>query len=288
MSRILQVESFAAGLSLRDGGVLEPLLRRVMRDWRMVESETVEPVIDVERTDRGFRRRSPWTDGERRFRDPVDALCDLTVDLIHAHAAERPDWLCLHAAALQFGDGLVLFPNTYRAGKSTLAVRLAQAGARLYSDDVLPLDAEGQGVAMGVLPRLRMPLPETADPAFRDYVERRRGPHNARYHYIDPGEALARRGERLPVVGVVLLDRSEGAEARLEPADAGRVLREAILRNFAKGLSALELLDRLERLVRDADCMTLHYSDLEAASERLIERFGLPGRVGERRAGHAG
>jgi len=279
MPQLLQVADLARSLVLDDdSGALRPALEAVLRDWPVVciDDDGTGDAIHVDQTDKGYRRRSPWLEKPRTFRDPIDAVCDLTVDLVHAHAETHPDWLCMHGAAVRLRDALVLFPNTYRAGKSTLAVRLAMAGGQLFSDDVLPIDIAGRGVAMGILPRLRMPLPETASSEFRDYVDDHAGPHNHRYRYIDPGERLAPRGESAPVGAVVLLDRRDEGPAGLVPTDVGTALREAILRNFAKGLSALELLDRLEAVVRDATCLTLTYSDLDEAVALLTGRFGLP------------
>lgn len=53
-----------------------------------------------------------------------------------------------------------MFPESSKAGKSTLTVAFAAASYRVFGDDVLGLTAQGEGVAMGVAQRLRLPLPD--------------------------------------------------------------------------------------------------------------------------------
>ena len=59
--------------------------------------------------------------------------------------------LCLHASAVALGDGAVAFLAPPFHGKSTLAMALTNAGARLITDDMLPVDP---GLAATVRPGL--------------------------------------------------------------------------------------------------------------------------------------
>jgi len=258
---------------------LIPIIEAVLRGWQVArfgDASAPDPVIAIERTGEGYRRTSDWLSDAAVFADPVDAVCDFLVDLIKAAVAADPGLLCLHCAAVRFGEGLVLFPSTYRAGKSVLAASLASAGARLFGDDVLPVIAEsGRGMAPGILPRLRLPLPVDAAPDLAAYAEDRAGPRSARFLYLDPGPAkLAPLGETAPIRGAVLLERDPENRPSIVQAGTEEVLRNTILRNFARNFSGLETLNRLHRIVADGACYRLRYAEAAQAVALLKETFG--------------
>ena len=147
-----------------DSDTLYPYMDTILRDWgieKYVPSEDTPPVITVRKTDAGYERRSNWLSKPAIFSNAVDVVCDLIVDLIHAYVADNQGLLCLHCAAVEINGELVIFPNTYRAGKSTLSLKLVSSGARLFTDDVLPISNQGDlGLALGILPRLRGGAPE--------------------------------------------------------------------------------------------------------------------------------
>jgi hypothetical protein len=169
----------------------------------------------------------------------------------------------------------VVFPSSYHAGKSTLAVRLAAAGAPVYTDDVLAVTSSGdQGVAFGVAPRLRLPLPHDAGRQFRRFVARHRGPSNKRYLYLNlPPGTQAPHGRQAPIGGFVLLDRQPSGRAELVPASKGQVLRRVIVQHFARSFAATVMVDRLRGLLERVPCFSLRYSHLDDAVAVLQERF---------------
>src|SRR5690606_30526187 len=92
--------------------------------------------------------------------------------------------LCLHAAAAVMG-GLAWLPAVGKAGKSTRCAELAARGHLLYCDDVLPIDpSTGLGLAMGIAPLLRLPLPKVAGEALRGLVQSSTGPRNKKWVYL--------------------------------------------------------------------------------------------------------
>ncbi|MGD9332751.1 MAG: hypothetical protein PVJ53_15670, partial [Desulfobacterales bacterium] len=201
---------------------LYPIFKSVLRDWPMVPISmrpSPEPVITLEKHQHGYERRSHWLSKPSVFADPVDTVCDFIVDLIHAYVAEHQRDLCLHGAAVELDSGLMVFPNTYRAGKSILSIKLVSLGARLFSDDVLPINRQrNAGTALGILPRLRLPLPDTAGPSLTAYVEKKIGPQNTRYRYIRLDEdELAPLGSEAPVAAITILRRDPGAKHSLRP-----------------------------------------------------------------------
>ena len=277
---IVTFQGLRTPLALKGCRNLLPILASVLRDWpiaRVGAEEGLAPLIVVEKINQRYQRRSPWLEQPVAFRDPVDTVCGLIVDLIHAYIAEQENPLCLHGAALEVQNGLMLFPNTYRAGKSLLCLKLVSCGARLFSDDVLPIGDNGNvGMALGMLPRLRLPLPETAGKELTEYIRARIGPQSRRYRYVQlDREALAGRGSQAPVTVVINLSRGVGARPSLQPAKKSDVVRDMILRNFARQSPSVAIVDQIHAVVEKAQCFTLDYDNLDQATELLVERFGL-------------
>ena len=261
---------------------LYPHLLAILRDWRVerVDSHAEKPpVITILKTSAGFQRTSWWLSKPAIFSSPVDAVCDMIVDLIHAYVADNDGLLCLHCAAVEFERGLVVFPNTYRAGKSTLSLKLVSCNARLFTDDVLPVtNRRDFGVALGILPRLRLPLPEGLDKSLVDFISNRAGPSNTRYLYAEltPDEQAV-LGTTAPISGIVILQHEKDVEPALLKVKKNIVVKDMILRNFARRNPALEIVDRLYSVVEKAECYTLRYANLDQAVELLEYAFGFPG-----------
>jgi hypothetical protein len=253
-------------------------LAAVLPGWRFEEASSpqADPIIRIlHREDEGYRLESPWLGEPFHDETEVGIACAFVLDLIAAHVAEHPSLFCLHCAAAEFAGRLLVFPSSYHAGKSTLAVRLAAAGAPVYTDDVLAVTSSGdQGVALGIAPRLRLPLPHGAGRQFRRFVARHRGPSNNRYLYLSlPPGTQAPHGRQAPIGGFVLLDRQPSGRAELVPASKGQVLRSVIVQHFARSFAATAMVDRLRGLVERVPCFSLRYSDLDDAVAVLHERF---------------
>jgi hypothetical protein len=253
---------------------LAPIIRQVLRGWDMRETTCAEPTtakISIRKTKKGYIRSSPWVKKPQSFRHPVTAVCDFLVDLTNAYLADHPEMLCLHTAAVHLDDGLVLLPGTYRAGKSTLSVHCAAAGFKLFSDDVLPVDGETRsGIAPGILPRLRLPLPDNSGAAFKDFVASRAGAESDRYLYVDlEAERFASRGIKAPITAIVLLERMETGSPEIAPISGGETLKRAILQNFSRAQPALNILDNLHGIVAGARCFELRYRTGEEAVDMI-------------------
>ena len=258
---------------------LYPYMFTILRDWGMEKFDPGDdkpPIITIQKTTAGFERRSRWLSKPAISRNPVDAVCDLIVDLTHAYVADNKGLLCLHCAAVEFNQGLVVFPNTYRAGKSTLSLKLVSGGARLFTDDVLPISNQGDfGLALGILPRMRLPLPQEITPGFADFVTTRAGPQNSRYLYVKLGmNEQAALGTAAPIRGVTILQREKNAGAELLKAKKSLVVKDMILRNFARQNPGLEIINRLYAIVENAECYSLRYDNLDQAVDLLEDAFG--------------
>ena len=256
----------------------------IFRGWHIREIPAAgapEPAIRVKKTLRGYQRVSrrismPSLCRAKIRRGTVAAICGFHFEFITWFVEENPDLLCLHCAAAVFDGGLVVFPSTARAGKSILSVQLAAAGVRVFCDDVLPIGGSNNfGMALGILPRLRLPLPDGLDPAFHAFLRHRRGPRNSNRLYVNlTDDELAPLGTEAPVRGIVMLQRDPEATPELVPEEKSETLRQVIWQNFAREGPALEILDRLQEITAEADCFTLRYATGEQAITLLQAAFG--------------
>ena len=286
----------SASLRLKLAGLSDPLefvdcpelaemLCGILRGWepkRLAADDPRRPLVSFRRAEDGYDWVSetlPVPDYWQREKpaDTLKTVCDIHYELTAWYLRERPGYLCLHGAAALFDGELVLFPSPGRAGKSTLTVALAMAGFRVYNDDVLPLEPEREhGVALGVLPRLRMPLPADADPALVAFMKEWGGPANEDWQYAAlPDATFARFGETAPIKAIVFLERERGVPVspHFVPIRDSYVLKEIIAQNFATSAPAMEIFDRLHRLMQKTERMQLRYSSAAAAVELLAKTF---------------
>lgn len=203
----------------------------------------------------------------------ASAACSLVGELISQRLENTPEWLGLHCGSVEINGRLALFPESSKAGKSTLSVAFAALGYRLFGDDVLGLTPQGEGVAMGVAPRLRLPLPESFSATFVDYAERHAGPQDDRYRFvIPPGYGLARFDEACPVGAIVLLERdaqiTQPDVVTLSPSEG---LLQLLCQNFARNTTEEALLERLLPLMQRVPCLLLRYSEPLAGARHLAQ-----------------
>lgn len=250
----------------------------ILRGWNLTAAESGdEPIGTVRRTPRGYGWASADTPAPERWRrNPpetvVEALCDLHFELIEWFLKAHPAHLCMHCAAVRIGSGLAVFPSPTKAGKSTLTLQLAAAGHRIFGDDVLPLEPErNDGFALGIVPRVRLPLPSGVRAGLDGFIKARKGPGDRDYRYIGLNAAeLAPLGETAPVDALVLLERQASGAARAEPVSHGEMLKLIIRRNFADTPPAPDIFGRLHDMAGRATRLRLAYSD-GAEAVRVLE-----------------
>lgn len=285
----ITLKGLAHPIAFDGADVLVEVLKKVLRGWSVATVGEGEgaPRIRLSLGPRGYERRSPWIEAGTAIAliDPVDAVCDLLLDLERAYvedACARGEQVMsvLHAAAVEMGSpaakGLVIFPSTHATGKSLLSVALAHAGHRVFADDQLPIltGKQTRGVAPGFLPRLRRPLPDGLSADLAAFIRAHAGVQSDRFRYVDLDvERLAPLGAEAPVKGVVLLERKAGVRPALSPASEAQVLKACVLQSFGRKQNALQVLDSLHAMVQGAKCMTLSYDDAAQAVALLEETF---------------
>ncbi|WP_119303683.1 PqqD family protein [Dongia deserti] len=274
---LMAFEGIARPIELDGCEELRGRFGTVFRGWRMrkLASSADDPVIALRKKNNSYRLETPSLGPAIHQPTDISAVCAFIADLVEIYVADEPSLLCLHSGAAAFPDGLVMFPNQFRAGKSTLLARLAASSVPVFADDVLPIcRSSRQGVALGIAPRLRLPLPKNAGVDFRRFVRAHSGPSDNRYLYLDlPPEVLIRHGRRMPVAACVLLDRRPRGKAQLVPTSKSLGLQRAIRQNFARSVSAADIADCLHDLLRGMPCYTLRYSSLDDAASLLLDVF---------------
>ncbi len=277
MTRFANFQGLPDPVALADDPALVPCLASVLNGWHFEIAEHAErpAFATIERRRRGFRLDSRWLDEPSTADTPAGVITSLLVDLGYAFAGASPGRLCLHAGAAELGGRLVVFPSASKAGKSILIAALAAAGVRIFADDLLPIEGTPvRGVALGIVPRLRLPLPRRAGAALRDFVRDHAGPADQQNQFVKvPAELHAAHGETAPVGAFVVLDRQRDGPAEITEAAAGAGLRRMILQNLATTAAADAVFDRLRGLVEEFPCFTLRYARLEDAVAALRERF---------------
>jgi hypothetical protein len=219
--------------------------------------------------------RGKWVGHPYAVEDPADIVCSFLAELLKAQANEGGEVLCVHSAAVVFGGKAVVLPATYRSGKSLLSAVLAGRGRRVLADDAIFVDPEsGEAVSPGLLPRLRLPLPNgLRAPTLQ--LEREAMPiRGARYGYVNPaGPVLAANGDRTPIGAFVVPNRQPGADLRLDEADKGTTLKALIWRNFARRGPPSRTLGLLADLVSALPTLILTYGEAEEAADVLEAAF---------------
>ncbi|MCK8485087.1 PqqD family protein [Aliiroseovarius sp. S2029] len=277
-TNLVTFEGLQAPIAFQDAAPLERLAQVIIPSWPKEAAPDGAP-------DAPFARLSPagndkWLvdiaaepDGARIW-DDVDALCDLISEMAWQRLRAAPELLCLHCAAVAFGPRLVVFPNARRAGKSTLTMALAHLGLTVFTDDFLPVEIEAEdgrllGIANGIAPRLRLPLPDGFSEAFQTWVAHDPGPANARYKYMTD-VPIAEGQRRLPIGAVVVLDRQDSPTApRLVSASPADVMQVMIRQNFSRDQHAGRILTAVEAVTQTAPLFRLEYSSAEEAADWL-------------------
>ena len=273
----LSIEDLSRPITLIDCRDLIAHFPIIFPGWHFTEIAEIAqpPILSLRYEEDRYILESDWLNKPLHRKDKVAAICALVSELVRAYVNDDVNLLCLHGAAADFSGKLVIFPNKYRAGKSLLSACLAVAGVRLFCDDALPINmAEGQGIAPGLAPCLRVPLPNNLCAEYRLFIEANTVLKGRQYSYIDLSRGvLAKRNSHAPVGGFVLLEREEGVETVLESITEGEVLRQVVWQNFAREADAPRILECLSQIVAKAKRYRLRYDRTEDAVELLKETF---------------
>ena len=276
-TKYLQFEGLGSPVALENAAELLPMIDDVLRQWPHHSTKTAHapPFVTIKPSDgKNWSLELPETQSAKRKWNDVNAVCDLVAEMAWERIRTEPDLLCLHAAAVEFAGRLVIFPNVRRAGKSTLTAALARLGHRIYTDDFLPVrfDEASQtfeGIANGVLPRIRLPLPDSFSDSFHAWVNDDPGPSNRQYKYLQSAP-VAPGPETMPLGAMVMLDRRDDPiTPLLTSIPREDALTNLITQNFARTQLSSAILTSMDALSRHMPVFRLTYHCGEEAAAFL-------------------
>ena len=286
--RALWLEGIAAPVLLpEDPGLIEALCRCIhgwpsrLTSFDAGAANAPRPLCVIEAQGGGlYRASSRYVDDMLEDLHAATAICVVLADLSQAYSETRDGHLFgLHCGGVVIGGRGIVIAGAKRAGKSTLVARLsAMPEVEVLGDDVLPVAADGTAIGLGLAPRLRLPLPRTAAPAFRAHVESWLGPADDRYGYL-LSPALAPHGRRVRVEAFVLLDRRSDAAASLHVMPPDDVLHALVARSITGPDGPEATFDAAQALASGLAGVRLVYSDLEEAAALIAAAFPADGRA---------
>lgn len=284
-----------AWIRVDSDAALEPFHRRFLALWPMIKGGDEPPDIVIESVgvdiDAYAIRHPALPDAALRVASAEEAVNQI-VPLLVAETIERaPRLVSLHAGAARIGDGLVVLPGDSFSGKSTLSLQLAARGARFVGDDRLlvgdgtALGGEGGpiGVALGLTPRVRLPVHLAAGADYAAFIRR----HMTVEHRDDEGFAViatvdlegiggAPFGEVAPLSAIVVPRRVEDDESLLElqPLLRGQAALALLHQAATPSVEATELVGMMSALASGVPCWSLTYGSSARAAERLMAMLG--------------
>ena len=285
---VLRYEIFGEAVDFVDCPEFAEGFLSILRGWTfraIPHDPDRSPYLVFEKNRGGYQWRSSWLTEQQRARrgksrTVQDAVCDFHYEFIDWYADRHPRNFCLHTAAVAFSGGAILFPAVQKAGKSTLTMHLAMRAHPLLGDDVVAIDADTLDAdSLGLLPRMRLPLPaREADPGYADFLAARAGLTDRHWRYAAMREdELLPLGARMPIAAVVLLDRQPSGAAELSTVTRGEALKTLIDQNFGIIDRPNLVYDRLKALALQTECVRLRFSRPGEAADLLSRTFGLPG-----------
>ncbi|WP_108882326.1 hypothetical protein [Anderseniella sp. Alg231-50] len=260
-------------------------LQKILRGWDIVEqpvTATIKPAMVFSRMGDVYDWRLPANDltAENLFGCPesnAGAVRDFHFLFNGWFGDEFQQYFTLHCAAVKVGDGVILFPGGHRAGKSLLTVALAANGHTVFGDDVVAIDpVTTEVLSLGLLPRIRLPLPlQAITSELRQTLNKHSILGDAEQQYIDLAAGqMAEVGRSSPVKAIVQLKRTnKTGAASLDDMTNGAALRSLISQNYSTGMPASSVFDHLHKIVEGASCHCMTYHKVDDAASLLEAVF---------------
>jgi HprK-related kinase A len=190
-------------------------------------------------------------------------------------------YMMLHAGTVAFGDQALIMPGTPGSGKSTLSAALHLRGARLLSDefglvrpetgDLLPMP---RGIPLKNASIEAILGFDPAAPLGPTYPKTRKG----RVRHLRP-DRESQIQQDVPAVPrwLVFPKYEAGAKETLRPLDKTEAFRQLAFNCFNYRLLGETSFRAVAQLIRQMDCYTLSFSNLERAVEQLSALASEPG-----------
>ncbi|HMI58943.1 MAG TPA: hypothetical protein VK511_12895 [Gemmatimonadaceae bacterium] len=234
------------------------------RGFRFVFDDT--GTFDI--TDNG--REIAWTAGPHFEESWVRADVTGRVMAVALHASGH---LCLHGSAVAARSGAIAFLAPKFHGKSTLALALTRAGAKLLTDDLVPVDPRTPIQAVPGVHQVKL----WQDSASHFGVERET-PRPGSKHLLHDFDDTMLSYDRTPLAAIYLLAPiivEEGAaaptvtRARMHSvASALALVRHSMMGSMLSGIEAQHVIDRATTV---AEAVPVYQLAVTAGMERIGE-----------------
>ena len=237
-------------------------LYRHARGFRFVFDDT--GALDI--TDHG--REIAWSAGANFEDSWVRADVTGRVLAVALHAGGH---LCLHGSAVATGAGAIAFLAPKFHGKSTLALALSRAGARLLTDDVLPVDPHPPVHAVPGVHQVKL----WQDTATHFGVDRQ-APSPGSKHLIHDFDDSMLSNDRSPLAAIYLLSPVMVEEGAVAPPisrtqlhavpSALALVRQSSMGSMLSGSEAQLVIDRATSVAEEVPVYRL---EVAAGIERI-------------------
>jgi len=275
---LIKFRSMSRPLQLARGLKVLPHLMRVFAGWpyrEVPKAGNPGALLNVMHDNGTFVLEAPWLNKQQHFDDVAELGHGLSTHVVRGWFLEHSGLLWLEAAAVVFGDQIVVFVGGPRSGKSLLAACMAVSGHKVFADSILPVSIEEpQGISLGMAARLQLPLPEELQDPLRGLIEDQLDSGSEKIGYLAQGEGnMAKFGQTARIRAFVMLDRSASKPATVGPASSGKLLKRLLLNSFGEGMAAEDLLMSMRRVVDEVPCFRMSWSDPQEAVNALCARF---------------
>lgn len=251
-------------------------LQGTLKGWPDGPPTDGAPFCTVSADQDGYTVTSDYLDSPLPDLALASAVCSVIADIIEAYLDANQGTRALHCGAFRFGGRMVLLAGVGYAGKSTLVTRLSmEPGLEVFCDDVLPIRMDGTAVALGVPPRVRLPLPPKAGAAFEDFVKRQAGLLDHKCSYVTGPSILPHGSEDRPDA-LLLLRRQTGAAPQLHALSSQEAAAAMLAQDMSLQSDGVAHIERITAMADAMFCATLIYDDLDAAVELLCQTFSVP------------
>lgn len=275
---LLKFDRMSRPVQLAQGLKVLPHLMRVFAGWpyrEVPEAGNPGVLLNVLHDESRYVVEAPWLRTRLHYGDAADLAQGLATHVARGWFLENPSLLWLDAAAVTFGDQIVVFTGGPRSGKSLLAASLAVGGNPVFADSILPVSPDGQqGMSLGMAARLKLPLPEELQEPLRGLVKGQMDSGSDSVGYLQPGDGnIVPFGRTARIRAFVMLDRSASSAATLSQSSSGKLLKRLLLNSFGEGMTADALLEKVQNAVCDTPCFRMAWSDPQEAVNALRARF---------------
>jgi hypothetical protein len=211
-----------------------------------------------------------WTAGPAFEDSWVRADVTGRVMAVALHASGH---LCLHGSAVATGSGAIAFLAPKFHGKSTLALALTRAGARLLTDDVVPVDPRTPVQAVPGVHQVKL----WQDSATHFGVDHE-SPRPGSKHLLHDFDDNMLSNDRAPLAAIYLLSPYIVEDGKRAPAvvrsrmhsvpSALALVRHSIMGSMLSGVEAQHVIDRATTV---AESVPVYQLSVAAGMERIGE-----------------